>query len=117
MTKTIIEKVVADTGKDHEDVSEVVDSFLENLHKKMFEHNSKSSYFDYVHSQYFTEVSNKSFFHFLGILHTYADTQADNCTSELTKASIAHTLELSASREHWLPYIEKMQQWKKPTKD
>lgn len=115
MNKTLIEQVVAETGKDSEEVSSIVDSFLENLHRKMFEHDSKSSYFDYVHSLLFTEVSDKSFYHFLGVLHTYNDKCGGD--NELTKASIAHTLELSASREHWLPYIEEMQQWNKPTKD
>jgi len=108
MRMTIIEAVAEETGLDSEVVNTIIESFTKQLHKRSYEHDASTSYYDYLTSGLGVDVSYNTLYHLLGMLTVYLDRSG---APDLAKVSILHSLELMKPRDEWQQYIEEIENW------
>lgn len=99
---SIIQKVSENLAMDTDDVEAVVNEFMLNLHRSLFEE-SKG---DDIHSSLYRELPRQAYFHFMLFLERFSE-----WFGELDSYTVTEYLTRLGGRAAWQPFVHQMASW------
>ena len=108
MEKSFAQDIAQSLGQEPSDVEAVLDEFVLQLHRRLFEYRGLNG--DYIGEQLHYDLSPQAFYHFLGFLDCFSKgyTWEPGIATEY--------LARLGQRKDWLPYRHQMESWKAPLK-
>lgn len=102
--KSMIEQVAENLGMGAEQVAPVVDEFLLQLHRRLYEYKGLNG--DFIGEELHWQIGKQGFYHLLGFLDCFSDRYQ-------WEAGIASEyLMRLGSRSDWLPFRHQIESWK-----
>ncbi|WP_143134387.1 hypothetical protein [Burkholderia ubonensis] len=100
-SKTLVQRVAENLGKDESDVDAVLSEFTLQLHRALFEKFEG----DYL-AQLYRELPHQAYFHFLGFLDRLAAWYGP-----IDSHIVSEYLSRLAGRAVWRPFVHQMEAW------
>ena len=108
MGKNLLSEIAESVGKEPEEISLIIDEFLLQLHRHIYEYKGLNG--DFIGEELHYMLSRQAFFHLLGFLE---------CFSKRYKwepNSASEYLIRLGMRAEWLPYLHQVEAWKEFSK-
>lgn len=101
---SILGEVATNLGKDYDDIAPVIDEFLLQLHRRLFEYKGLNG--DYIGEELWHEIGNQGYYHLLCFLDVFSERYQ-------WEPGIANEYLLRLGQRHtWLPYGHQTEGWK-----
>jgi len=103
MSESLITNVARSIGMEDDAVRHVVDEFLLQLHRRLYEYRGLNG--DYLGEELHYQIGPQGFYHLLGFLDTFSDVY------NWERGSASEYLMRLGSRADWAPYRHQMESW------
>lgn len=104
MERHLIADVAAELGLEREDVSAIIDEFMLQLHRNLFEYKGLNG--DYVGEELHYQLGKQAFYHLLGFLDCFSRRY------NWSNVSGSEYLSRLGPRGKWVPYQYQTEGWK-----
>lgn len=103
MSENLIADVAGNLGMEENSVFHVVDEFLLQLHRRLYEYRGVNG--DYLGEELHFQIGAQGFYHLLGFLDTFSDRY------NWERGSATEYLLRLGRRAEWAPYQHQMEGW------
>ncbi|MEA5113343.1 MAG: hypothetical protein VB050_04885 [Geobacteraceae bacterium] len=103
MDNTLLGEVAKNLNKERDDVSAVIDEFMLQLHRRLYEYKGLNG--DYIGEELSLQIENQAFFHFLCFLNCFIERY------DWDDSSAGEYLGRLGRLSDWIPYRHQTEGW------